>query len=185
MYTWKSLRIGRLGSRDGDLLVDGVLLGDLGEVNLLGLGGVLSGRVGKLGRRLDDDLARGSLARQESLDLAGVVASILLAESGDLVELLLGNILDLGGLGVNQVGGVLDLRIDKLLVAGVDQGNKEDDGGADDGKTPVGDELDEEVGDKGSNPSLGGPISFKKDRIVVESGLTAQEAPMFSANRMR
>lgn len=185
MYTWKSLHIDHLGSRDGDLLVDGVLLGNLGEVDLLGLGGVLSGGVGKLGRRLDDDLARGSLARQKSLDLVGVVASILLAESGNLVELLLGNILDLGGLGVNQVGGVLDLRIDKLLVAGVDQGNKENDGGADDGETPVGDELDEEVGDEGSNPSLGGPISFKKDGMVLEFGLTAQEAAMFSAKRMR
>lgn len=47
------------------------------------------------------------------------------------------------------------MLIDELLVGSVDEGNKESQGGAEDGKAPVGNKLDEEVGDEGSKAGLG------------------------------
>lgn len=93
-------------------------------------------------------------ATKQFLDFVGVVASILLAQGGDLVHLLGSNIADLVSLGIDNLGGVVDLRIDELLVGSINQGHEEDDGGADNGKAPVGNELDQEVGDESSDASL-------------------------------
>jgi hypothetical protein len=96
----------------------------------------------------------GLVAAEHLLDLAGVVTGVLLAHSRKLTGLLLGNAADLGGLGVDGVRGVLDMVVDELLVGSVDEGQEEGEGGPDDGKAPVGNELDEVVGDEGSDTSL-------------------------------
>lgn len=44
--------------------------------------------------------------------------------------------------------------VNQLLVGGVDERHKEEGGGANDSKTPVGDKLDEIVGDECSHQSL-------------------------------
>lgn len=62
-----------------------------------------------------------------------------------MVGLLLSGISNLGGLGVDGVGGGLELLINELLVGGVDQRSKEGNGGCNDGKDPVGNDLDEEA----------------------------------------
>lgn len=84
----------------------------------------------------------------------GVVTGVLLANGGNLLHLLGGNVPHLGGLRVNQLGSLLKLLVNELLVADVDEGNEEDDGGSDDGKAPVRDKLDQEVGDEGRDEGL-------------------------------
>ena len=46
------------------------------------------------------------------------------------------------------------MLVDELFVGSVDEGDKESQGGAEDGKAPVGNKLDEEVGDEGSEAGL-------------------------------
>lgn len=146
-----------LGGNQGLFL----LLG--GGLRSLGGNGLLRGsgrELGSLGRssRLGDGNWRGSRAGASTanhlLNLSGVIASILLAKSGDLVSLLLGDAAYLGRLGVDGVGSVLDVVVDELLVASVHQGDKEGNGGANDGEAPVGNELDEVVGHEGSDAGL-------------------------------
>jgi hypothetical protein len=79
----------------------------------------------------------------------------LLSNGSKVVGLLLSSISNLGGLGVDGFGGGLELLIDELLVGGVNQRSKESNGGRNDGKNPVGSDLDEETRDKGSDASLG------------------------------
>lgn len=62
-----------------------------------------------------------------------------------MVGLLLSGISNLGGLGVDGLGGGLELLINKLLVGGVDQRSEESNGGCNDGEDPVGSDLDEEA----------------------------------------
>lgn len=184
MYTSKLFRIGCLGSNHGLLVGDNRLAGNLrncsidssrlGDLLLEGrrggdlrsrlrLDGVLSGRRGELGL-LDDRssglggllnlLARTMVASEEVMDLAAVVAGVLLANGRNLLHLLRGNISNLGGLRVDELGGVVELLINKLLVGGVNQRNKENDSGANNSKAPVGNELDEVVGNESSDKGL-------------------------------
>lgn len=185
MYTSKLLRIGCLGSNHGLLVGDNRLAGNLGDCSIdssrlgdlllkgrrggdlgsrLRLDGVLSGRRGELGL-LDDRssalggllnlLARTMVASKEVMDLAAVVASVLLANGRNLLHLLRGNISDLSGLRVDKLRGVVELLINKLLVGSVNQRNKENDSGANNSKAPVGNELDKVVGNEGSDKGLG------------------------------
>lgn len=62
-----------------------------------------------------------------------------------MIGLLLSGISNLGGLGIDGVGGGLELLIDELLVGGVNQRSKEGNSGCNDGKDPVGSDLDEEA----------------------------------------
>lgn len=140
MYTWQVSPIGHLRSKHGLLAGDNVLVRELrgcgidsgGRIQLLlesgrgrdlrslcGLDGVLSRRRGKLrllGRngllRLVNLLARRSLATEKVLNLAAVVASILLADVRDLFHLLRSDALDLSSLGVDELGSVVELLID-------------------------------------------------------------------------
>lgn len=139
--------------------VGGGLLG--GGNGLLGRGG---GELGSLGLLLGGDGggSGGGAATHHLLNLAGVVASVLLAESSNLVGLLLGSGAQLSSLGVDGVAGSLEVLVDELLVGGVDEGNEEGEGGAENGKAPVGDELDEEVGDEGSDAGLVGQQTSQK-----------------------
>lgn len=62
-----------------------------------------------------------------------------------MIGLLLSGISNLGGLGIDGVGGGLELLIDELLVGGVNQRSEESNSGRNDGKDPVGSDLDEEA----------------------------------------
>lgn len=132
--------------RLGDRLLLGLLGRGDGEHGLLG---------GGHGRGLGRGRGRGATATQHLLNLAGVVARILLAHGGEVVGLLLGDAADLSGLGADRIRSVLEVVVDELLVGGVDEGNEEGDGGADNSQAPVGHELDQVVGDEGGDAGLG------------------------------
>lgn len=71
------------------------------------------------------------------------VSGMLVSKALDLLSLLVGNVVAL-----------LYLSIDDLLVLDVYEGTEEGDKCRDQGQAPEGDELDEEVGDEGSEESL-------------------------------
>jgi hypothetical protein len=173
VYTWHVSRFGSLRSEHGLLAGDDILVRELrgcgidsgGRIQLLlesgggrdlrslcGLDGVLGRRRGKLGLLsrngllgLVNLLARRSLATEKVLDLAAVVASVLLADVRDLFHLLRSDTLDLGSLGVDEFRSVVELLVNQLLVGRIDQGNNEGDSGTDDSKSPVRNKLDEVV----------------------------------------
>lgn len=147
----------------------GSLLG--GGNGLLGRGGRELGGLGLLGLGDDGGSGRSRAATDHVLDLAGVVASVLLTEGGKLIGLLLGGVADLGGLGVDGIGSGLEVLIDELLVGSVDEGNEEGESGAEDGKAPVGNELDEEVGEESSNAGLEGLLALEMGRGVVRGAV--------------
>lgn len=120
-----------------------------------GLGSL--GFLSRRGREINRGLLGGGgskvVAAQNLSDLSGVVSSILLADGSEMVGLLLSSISNLGSLGIDGIGSSLELLVDKLLVLGVDQGGQEGNGGSDDGKDPVGQHLDQEARDEGSDAS--------------------------------
>lgn len=141
----------RLGLLDGR---KGLIDGSSGELGLLlshgeGGGGVLNSGL------LRADLRRLGSATEELLNLASVVASVLLSKSGNVVNLLLRNIADLSSLSVDHIGSGLELSVDELLVGGVHERGEEDDSSSDDSKAPVGNNLDQVVADEGGSESLG------------------------------
>lgn len=132
-----ALGLGSLGGR-------GLLGGRNREFRLLGR----SDRLGRTGR------SSRAAAAEHLLNLAGVVSSVLLAHSSELIGLLLGNAPNLSGLSVNSIGGGLEVLVDQLLVGGVNQRNEEGNRGGNDGETPVWHKLDEMVGNEGSDAGL-------------------------------
>lgn len=62
-----------------------------------------------------------------------------------------GQLLDLFGLLVDDVGGVCEVVVDKLLICLVDEGCEEEDGGRDEGQTPDWNDLYQIVGQESSN----------------------------------
>jgi hypothetical protein len=136
----RSGNLGRVSSRNG------LISGSSGELGLLG------SRVGVL--RHVDLLARRSLALKEILDLAAVVADVLLADVGNLLHLLRSDALDLGSLAVDELGSVVELLVDEFLVRSVDQRHNKGNSGTNESKTPDGNELDEVVGDESGDESL-------------------------------
>lgn len=112
-------------------LRDGFLCGSSRELGLL-----------NHGRGLGGGSRRSAAAAEHLLDLAGVVASILLADGRKLANLLLGDVSDLASLGADGVGRVLQVAVDKLLVRGVDEGNEERGSGPNKSEAPEWDELD-------------------------------------------
>lgn len=122
----------------------------------LGVGGgaglqIFLGRGGEIGR-LEGRLLLGGL--DERLGLGGVIAHVLLGHLGSLLCVLLGDGAELGRLGIDHVAGMLELRVDELLVGGVDEGREEDDGSGEHGQAPVGDDLDEVVRREGGQRGL-------------------------------
>ena len=93
-------------------------------------------------------------ALDQGLGLGGVLASILLGDLGGMLGVLLGDGAQLGRLGGDEVLGVLELGVDGLLVLEVDERAEEGDGRREKGEEPIGEELDEEVGDKGGDGGL-------------------------------
>ena len=88
------------------------------------------------------------------MGLGSVVADILLGELSSLRCVLAGDLSELLALRVDDVAGLLQVVVDELLVRLVDEGREEDDGGSDQGKAPVGDNLDKPVGDESTNGGL-------------------------------
>lgn len=141
----------------------GVLLGDGRELNV-GLLGSAEGKVllGRGGEVVDGGIvvlsaaaaAAGDGVVDEGLGLGSVVTHVLLGSLGGLLGVLLGNGAELGRLGANDLTGVVELVVDDLTVGGVDERDKEENRGGDDGQTPVGNDLDEVVCDKGRDSGL-------------------------------
>jgi len=119
---------------------DKVLLGRSREV----LGAVRrSGRLGGLGG--------GGASPGISnyfLGLGGVVTSVGLDGRGGARGVVGSKLLDLGGLGIDNLGDVVELLVDDFLVVDVDQGCEVDARDTDQGEAPEGNELDEEVGEQ-------------------------------------
>lgn len=134
--------LGRVGRRNG------LVSRRRGKLRLLGR----ESRVGVL--RHVDLLARRSLALEEILDFAAVIANVLLADVGNLLHLLRSNALDLGSLVVDELGSVVELLVDELLVGSVDQRHNKGNSGTNEGKTPDGNELYKVVRDESSDESL-------------------------------
>lgn len=71
--------------------------------------------------------------------------------------MLRGEIFDLSSLGADNVGSVIDLFVDKLLVLNVDQRPKEDDAGTKETQSPKRKDLDEVVGNERRREGLQRP----------------------------
>ena len=107
------------------------------------LGGILNGS-GGLARLLADKLG----------SLSGVVVNEVLGGGNGSIGLLDSDLLDLNGLLVDNTGHVANLSINGLLVLRVDEWSQEEDGSADQREAPEWDNLDQVVGDEGSNEGL-------------------------------
>ena len=64
--------------------------------------------------------------------------------------MVVGHILHLAGLGVDDLGGVGQVGVDDLLVVDVDERAQVGQRGSDERQTPEGDDLDQPVGEEGS-----------------------------------
>jgi len=78
--------------------------------------------------------------------LAGSLHGLVGVLGGDFTELL--------GLLVGDLGGVVEVGVNELLVGDVDQRSEVDDAGGDEKQAPLGSDLDEEVADEGSEGGL-------------------------------
>lgn len=117
------------------------LLGDSWFGNL----GLLGRRRGEIDGRLLRGRRRNVASAQNLLNLASIVLGILLSNRSKVIGLLLSSISNLGSLGVDGIGGGLELLVNELLVGRVDERSEESNGGCNDGKNPVGSDLDEET----------------------------------------
>lgn len=160
---------------------------------LVGLNGRCGGLEILLGssREIGRLQLRGLSSLDQRLRLGGVVSHILLSNLGGLLGVLLRNGAELSSLGIDDLPGMLQLAVDKLLVGGVDEGGEEGDSRGDHGKTPVRDDLDEVVRKECAEGGLEFCQSIIPKAIALRSlGIlgwrrTAAEAEMFSANKMR
>lgn len=66
-----------------------------------------------------------------------------------------GELLDLFGLLVDNVGGVLDVVVNELLIRLVDEWAEEEDRSGNEGEAPEWNDLDQVVGQESSNEGLG------------------------------
>lgn len=109
-------------------------------------------RLGNSG--LSADLGGCRAATDELLGLGSVVAHVLLGELGGVRSVSSSNHLELLSLGVENLGGILNVVVDELLVGSVDQREGEEHGGAKEGESPVGNNLDEPVREEGRDGNL-------------------------------
>lgn len=99
-------------------------------------------------------LGRGGPATDQLLGLSGVVSHVLLGGLSVLGRGLLRDLAELSGLAADDLGSLTEVLIDELLVQLVDERGEEEDSGGNQGKAPVGDDLDEVVRDEGSDRGL-------------------------------
>jgi len=71
----------------------------------------------------------------------------------------------LAGLSVDNLGGVPNLLVDELLVAGIDQRRNVDDGDGDERKTPERKKFDEPVGNQRGSESLSS-VSIQVSKMI-------------------
>ena len=106
-----------------------------------------------IGLRLGAVDFRGSRAATSTtyvlLGFGTVVSSIRLDRLVSTSSMLAGEILQLIGLAVSDLRGVIDMVIDEVLIGHVDQGTHIDARGCDEGQAPEWNHLDEPVGKKG------------------------------------
>jgi hypothetical protein len=129
------------------------LLIDLGLRNLLGGKLVLGGG----GEVLLLDLRRGRAATvlaDRLLGLGGVLLGQALNSLGSVTSVLVGEALKLGSLLIGNVVTLLELSVNDLLVLEVDKRAKVGDDGRNQSQSPERNELDEEVRDQGSKEGL-------------------------------
>lgn len=86
--------------------------------------------------------------------LSGVLTKSTLCSLGGLSSVMTSELLDLISLLVDDSGEGLEVLVDELLVGLVDQGGEEEDGGGDDSKAPVWNDLDEVVGEESTEKCL-------------------------------
>lgn len=117
-------------------------------------GSVVDGVLSLLGGVLDGSRGLARLLANKLGGLGGVVVNEVLGGRNGSIGLLNSNLLNLDGLLVDNTGHVADLGIDGLLVLLVDEWSQEENRGADQRETPEWDNLDQVVGDEGSNEGL-------------------------------
>lgn len=131
--------------------------------NWLGVGGF--GEVFSLDCGLSDSLGldRGGdlghlggsrAAANVLLSLVAVLAHVLFHDTGGMGGTLFRKVLELVGLGADDLLQVVNLLIDDLTVADVHERSEVSHGHGDDGQTPKGNESDEPVASEGSSESL-------------------------------
>ena len=137
-----------------DLSKKGLRSGFRRLLRFLGLKVLLRG--GREVRRVRSarSLRGGRPSSDKLLGLGSVVTNILLRKLGSLCCVLGSNLSKLLTLGVDDVAGLFQVVVDKLLVRLIDEGRKEDDGSSDQGKAPVGDDLNKPVGDESTDGGL-------------------------------
>jgi hypothetical protein len=97
---------------------------------------------------------RAASATNHLLSLGCIFSCILLCGLGGSGSMVAGEFLDLLGLGVDDVGCVLDVVVNQLLVRLVDERGEEDDRGGDQGEAPEWDDLDQVVREESANKGL-------------------------------
>lgn len=139
-------------------LRNGLDLGGFGEV--LGLDCGLGDRLG-LDRGGDLGHLGGSRAAANVLlGLVAVLAHVLLHDTGGVGGTLSGKVLELVGLGADNLLQVGNLLIDNLAVADVHERSEVSHGHGDDGQTPKRNETDEPVASEGSSEGLEESIRY-------------------------
>lgn len=123
-------------------------------------------RGGRGSRRLRDRL--GGAAAEQRLGLGGVVSHILLGELGSLRGMLASDLLELVGLRLDNAGNLLQVLVDHLLVGLVDKRGYKGKGSGHQSKTPVWNNLDQPVGDQGSNTGLIVKLLSAQDACTTE-----------------
>ena len=108
-------------------------------------GGRKVGLADRLRGGLGSSLRGDGSASDQLLSLGGIVAEILLRELSSLGCVLASHLSELLGLSVDNITNLLKVVVNELLVSHIDQGRKENNGGGQQGKDPVGHDLDEIV----------------------------------------
>lgn len=151
---------GHLSRDEGFLLLHGgsgllcnldVLLRGGREVRFVHRGGGRRGRGRGRGRG-----ARGLATAEHLLGLGSVVSHKLLGHLSGVGGVCTGDALELFSLGANNILCILNVVIDQLLVGGVDQGHSKEEGGGNERKAPVWDDLDEPVRQESADGNLDG-----------------------------
>jgi hypothetical protein len=130
-----------------------LLLRRSGEIFALVSGDVLLLDGSGLG--LGDGRRDGATAATDHLlSLGSIVSGELLCALGGSCGVVAGQLLDLLRLCVDQIGGILEVVVDELLIRLVDERGEEEDGGGDKCETPEWDNLDQIVGQECSDEGL-------------------------------
>lgn len=93
-------------------------------------------------------------ASNDPLSLGRIVSNILLCDICGTRGVVTGELLNLLGLLVDDIGGIFDVMVNDLLVSLIDERRKEEGRGGDECKTPQWDDLDQVVRGEGTEEGL-------------------------------